>query len=363
MGNTGRVPNDAQQRERLQALFRDYNQTGFTTVCDRGATPESIRHYERMRADGGLTLRVAMSQTFPTVGAMESILAAIDQIAESPHRKPDVWLHLIGTKIWLDGGMLTGSSYMLEPWGKNEGFGIRDDAYRGVLNVPPDRLLEMVRRVAQHGMQFTAHAVGDGAGAVLLDAYEAVNRERPIHGLRMGITHSNFMTQESVERSARLGVVLDIQPIWLHLDTRTLVQQFGYDRLRWFQPLKSIMAAGGMTGGGSDHMLKIGDRRAINPYNPFLAMWTTITRRAKWYEGQLHPEESLTRRQAIEFYTRNNAHLLFWEKELGSLEPGKRADFIVVDRDLLACPIDDWRDTRVLETWVEGRAVFRREAP
>ena len=363
MSDTGRVPTAAQSRERLQALFHDYNQTGFTAVCDRGATPESIKRYEELRADGALTLRVAMSQTFPTVGSMASILAAIDGIATSPLRAPDAWLRLIGTKIWLDGGMLTGSAYLHQPWGRNENYGIRDDTYRGVLNVPPDRLLAMVRRVAQHGLQFTAHAVGDAAGDVLLDAYDTVNHEKPIRELRMGITHSNFMTRESIARSARLGVVLDVQPIWLHLDTRTLVQQFGYDRLRWFQPLKSILAAGGMTGGGSDHMLKIGDQRAINPYNPFLAMWTTISRRAKWYEGQLHPEEALTRRQAIEFYTRNNAHLLFWEKELGSLEPGKRADFIVIDRDLLACPLDDWKETRVLETWVEGRAVFRRNVP
>jgi predicted amidohydrolase YtcJ len=168
------------------------------------------------------------------------------------------------------------------------------------------------------------------------------------------------MTKETIEQSARLGVVLDIQPIWLYLDTRTLVQQFGTDRLRYFQPLKSIFAAGGVAGGGSDHMLKIGDLRAINPYNPFLGMWTTITRRAKWYDGQLHPEEALTRRQAVEFYTRHNAFLLFWEKELGSLEPGKRADFVVVDRDLLTCPIDELKDTKVLQTWLEGKQVYRR---
>jgi predicted amidohydrolase YtcJ len=89
-------------------------------------------------------------------------------------------------------------------------------------------------------------------------------------------------------------------------------------------------------------------------------MWTTMTRRAKWYDGQLHPEEALTRRQAIEFYTRNNAWLIFWENEIGSIEPGKRADFIVVDRDLLECPIDDVRETRVLATWVEGKRVFQR---
>jgi hypothetical protein len=90
-------------------------------------------------------------------------------------------------------------------------------------------------------------------------------------------------------------------------------------------------------------------------------MWTTITRQAKWYEGRLHPEEALSRRQAIEFYTRNNAYLLFWEKEIGSIEAGKRADFIVVDRDLLECPVDDLRGTRVLETWVEGKRVYRRD--
>ncbi len=357
-GAIGRVPTDAEQRQRLQQLMHDYNRIGFTAVADRGASAESIRHYRALRDAGQLTVRVALSHTFPTVGSLETIKAAIDEIAAHPLRQRDAWLQLIGTKAWLDGGMLTGSAFMSQPWGRNENYGIRDDTYRGVQLIPNDRLLEMVRQVAKHGMQFTAHAQGDAAGATLLDAYEAVNREVPLRALRMGITHSSFMTRETVERAARLGVVLDIQPIWLYLDTRTLVGQFGYDRLRYFQPLRTIAALGGVAGGGSDHMLKIGDLRSINPYNPFLAMWTTLTRRAKWYDGQLHPEEALSRRQAIEFYTRNNAHLLFWENEVGSLEPGKRADFIVVDRDLLTCPDDAVRETRVLETWVEGKRVW-----
>jgi predicted amidohydrolase YtcJ len=355
-----RSATEADHLQRLQELFRDYNQIGFTAIADRGATAESIVRYQKLRDTRALTVRVALSHTFPTVGSMESIGAAIDEIAASPLRAENPWLRLIGTKAWLDGGMLTGSAFMSKPWGRNENYGIRDDEYRGVQLIPNDRLLEMVRRVAKHGLQFTAHAQGDAAGATLLDAYEAVNREIPLRGLRMGITHSSFMTRETVERAARLGVVLDIQPIWLYLDTRTLVSQFGYDRLRYFQPLKTIAELGGVAGGGSDHMLKIGDLRAINPYNPFLAMWTTVTRRAKWYDGQLHPEEALSRRQAIEFYTRNNAHLLFWEKELGSIERGKRADFIVVDRDVLTCADDDLRETRVLETWVDGKRVFSR---
>ena len=110
-------------------------------------------------------------------------------------------------------------------------------------------------------------------------------------------------------------MVVDIQPAWLYLDTRTLAAQFGDDRLRYFQPLQSLFAAGVIAGGGSDHMQKIGSLRSINPYNPFLGMWVAITRRAKGYEGRLHPEEALTREQAIRFYTINNAYLLFLEDQ------------------------------------------------
>src|SRR5438046_4273599 len=123
------------------------------------------------------------------------------------------------------------------------------------------------------------------------------------------------MSKEAVAKCVKLGVLVDVRPAWLYLDTRTLVAQFGYDRLRWFQPLKSLFEAGVIAGGGSDHMQKIGSLRSINPYNPFLAMQTAITRRARWYEGQLHPEEALSREQAIRFYTSNNAYLMFGEQE------------------------------------------------
>ena len=170
------------------------------------------------------------------------------------------------------------------------------------------------------------------------------------------------MSKEAVEQAARLGVVHDIQPAWLYLDTRTLTAQFGYDRLRYFQPLASIFAAGGIAGGGSDHMQKIGSLRAVNPYNPFLGMWVTMARQGRWYEGRLHPEEALSREQAIRFYTMNNATILFLDQQAGSLEPGKLADFIVVDRDLLTCPLDDVRDAQVLQTYLDGKLVFERKA-
>jgi hypothetical protein len=152
--------------------------------------------------------------------------------------------------------------------------------------------------------------------------------------------------------------VEDIQPIWLYLDAHTLLKQFGNERLRWFQPLHSIFEAGGIAGGGSDHMQKIGSLRSINPYNPFLGLATAITRRARGLEQPLHPEEALTREQALRFYTINNAKILFCEDRLGSLEKGKLADFAVLDRDLLTCPDTEIATTKVLRTYVGGKMVF-----
>ena len=93
-------------------------------------------------------------------------------------------------------------------------------------------------------------------------------------------------------------------------------------------------------GGGSDHMQKIGSLRSINPYNPFLGMWTTIVRQPRGADAPLHPEQNLTREQALRLYTINNAFLTFEEAYKGSLEPGKLADFAVLDRDILTCPVE-----------------------
>jgi predicted amidohydrolase YtcJ len=194
----------------------------------------------------------------------------------------------------------------------------------------------------------------------VLEVYADIARKMPIRKTRPCITHANFMPGERLKELAELGVFLDVQPVWLYLDGATLLKQFGNDRLRWFQPLKTIFEAGGIVGGGSDHMQKIGSLRSINPYNPFLGMATAVTRKARWMDAPLHPEEALTREQAIRLYTINNATLLFCEDKLGSLEPGKLADLAVLDKDLLTCPADEIASTKVWRTYLNGRLVFSR---
>lgn len=347
--------------ERLKTLIADYNSVGITSIADRDCGSGGVARYLKLHQAGELNVRVAISHSVNGSGKLDSVREAIRGIARHPLARPDPRLRIVGIKTYLDGGMLTGSAYMRQPWGVSDIYSIRDPLYRGILKIPQDQLNAIVLATVESGLQFTAHSVGDGAVHNLLDAYAAANRVTPVRPTRPCITHCNFMSREAVEQMVELGVVCDIQPAWLYLDARTLMAQFGYDRLRYFQPLKTIFELGAVAGGGSDHMQKIGSFRSINPYNPFLGMSTTITRQGKSLDKPLHPEEALSRQQAIRFYTANNAFIAFLDQEIGSLEAGKRADMIVLDRDLLECPVEQIKDAQVLSTYLDGKLVYERK--
>ena len=186
-----------------------------------------------------------------------------------------------------------------------------------------------------------------------------IDKDLPVAPSRSSITHSSFMTPEAIRLAGKVGFGIDLQPAWLHQDGFTLQKHFGKERLKHFIPLKSLFDAGVKAGGGSDHMQRIGPLRSVNPYDPFLGMWITLTRKARWLDEPIHPQQALNRREMIRFYTINNAWLMRDENETGSLEPGKRADFIIIDRDLLTCPVNEIRATVVLSTWLDGKQVNR----
>lgn len=353
-----RQPDAGETAELVKKLFADYNSVGFTTIADRGANGAGIEIYKKIKDAGELSVRLRLSHTFAAGGQWRTTDLALDEIIASPLSKPDPLLQIIGTKIWLDGGMLTGSALMIEPWGVSQIYGITDKEYRGVQRTPSEHLTKMIKKVADAGMQFTAHSVGDGAVKLLLEAYAEVNKERPIRDSRPCLTHSNFMAPESIAKAAELGVVVDMQPIWFYLDGATLLKQFGDARMSRFQPLRTLFDWKVIVGGGSDHMQKIGSLRAINPYNPWLGMWIAVQRNCRSLDRPLHPEGGLTREEAVRLYTSNNAKVLRFEQETGSLEVGKRSDFIVLDRDILTCPVDDIRTTQVVETWLDGKRVW-----
>jgi predicted amidohydrolase YtcJ len=252
--------------------------------------------------------------------------------------------------------MLNGSAYMREPWPKGPTYQVTDDDYRGLLFIPPEQLKVLAEEAARRKWQLTAHTAGEGAMDVLLDAYEFADRMTPIKELRYCITHANFPSRNNLERCKRLGVCADVQPAWLWKDGHTLLTVLGPARMRWFQPYKSWLEYT-TVGGGSDHMLRFDPLDATNPWHPWLGIWVALTRNLE-RGGVLEPTEALTREQALRLYTINNAYLHHEERLKGSLEVGKLADLIVIDRDYLTCPVDAVKDTRVLLTVVGGRVVW-----
>jgi predicted amidohydrolase YtcJ len=355
-----KTPSHAERLAALARLLSDYNSVGITSIADRNASDGAIALYEQLLDEEKLTCRVFINYSLNPDQPLAEIERRLTEAAAHPLHAYNPWIWLRGVKVFLDGGMLTGSAYMRQPWGVSRIYGIQDPDYRGELKIDPEKLYQLARLVMRHGFQMTAHAVGDGAVHTLLEAYEQVNREFPVREHRPCITHANFMSAEAIATMARLGVVADLQPAWLWLDAATLREQFGEERLRYFQPYRSLRDAGVIVGGGSDHMQKIGSMRAVNPYNPFLGIWITLTRQPRDGGPPLHPNEILTREDAIRLYTIQNAYLTFEESFKGSLEPGKYADFIVLDRDLLTCPLEAIPATEVLTTFVGGRQVYKK---
>lgn len=353
-------PSEQERISRLEMLLKDYNSVGLTSICDRLATDDGIRLYEALLQRDALSCRVFLSYSVNAQASMEEIEATIKKAATHPRHAYDNRLWLRGVKVFLDGGMLTGSAYMRQPWGISSIYSITDPNYRGLLYIEPSKLYQMSKLALQNDLQFTAHSVGDGAVHALIDAYERIStQDFPVRDKRPCITHCNFMSAEAIERMAKVGIVADLQPAWLFLDGKTLLKQFGDERTAYFQPYRTLADSGVIVGGGSDHMQRIGSLRSVNPYNPFLGISVAVERLPRGMEQPLHPEQAITRQEAIRLYTLNNAYLTFEEDRKGSIEKGKLADFIVLDRDILDCPLDQIASTRVLETYVGGKLVYQ----
>jgi predicted amidohydrolase YtcJ len=356
--------------DRVKEMFRQYNSRGLTSIADRGASVGAIKLYRALRDRGELSLRInatrIMSPPFPD---RATIVAKLNELADygttgepyGPTGVGDRWVRIGPMKVFLDGGMLNGTAYMREPWGEGDTYQITEPAYRGLLFVPPDHLAIIAEEAARRGWQMTAHCAGEAGMDELLSAYHRADRIVGIRGRRWLITHANFTSAQNLQRCAELGVAADLQPAWLWKDSRTLLRVLGPRRMEWFHPYRKWLEAGVTIGGGSDHMIRMDSIAATNPWDPWLGIWVAATRKFEG-GGQLNIDQRLTRAEALQLYTINNARLHFEERDKGSIEPGKLADLILVDRDPLTCPEDDLPTTRVLWTMVGGKFVLKAEA-
>ena len=345
----------------LEKMLRLYRAAGITTVGDGAVTEEEISLYEKLKTERKLPVRVTMTWWFDIARPADALIA---EIKASPRKTGmgDDWLRWGAFKVNVDGGMTIGTAYQRQPYGPfgKQLYGKTDPADRGQLFASPDKYVEVFRAAHEKGWALTAHTQGGGAIDVFLGAMEALNRERPVAPSRSHLIHASFQSPEAIQRMKKLGVLGDVQSMWLYLDAPALEKVFGQEGMRYFFPLRSYVDAGVILAGGSDHMILHDKNKAINPYNPFLGMWACVTR--KTVRGTVvHPEECITREEALKMYTIWAAYRQFLEASRGSIETGKLADMVVVDRDYLTCPEDQIKDIQPVMVILGGKVVERTD--
>ena len=345
----------------LKKMFSLYNRVGFTGFTSGALLPEETEIYYYMKERGMLTIRAFLNIQVPfpfKEMSLDEIRREVAALGE-PTGSGDKWVRIGALKTFMDGGILTGTAYLREPWGPKarEIFGVVDPLYRGIPTATAEQFGRLAQAGAEAGWKMTAHATGGGAVDLILDAYEEVNRNLDIRPLRFSVIHGNFYNKQAIQRCSSLGVIADSQPAWFYKDADAMYYILGKKRVLTFHPYLSLIKAGVTVSAGSDHMVILHDKESINPYSPWLAMWTMVTRQTE--RGPIiAPEEALTRKEALQCYTINNAYSTFEEDIKGSIKPGKLADMVVLEHDLLTCPVQQLRDMKVITTIVGGEVVY-----
>lgn len=352
----------AEELDALEQQLTRYAAAGLTTVGDRAVDPHQIGLYRELRAAGRLPIRVVMTWR-PDASQPAEMLQR--QIESAPYttNTGDSWLKFGSFKLTLDGGMTIGTAYQRAPYGAfgRQLYGKTDSRDRGQLFIPPDKLLSVMRTARQRGWQLTTHDQGGGAVDNFLDTLEQLNREEPIAPTRSHVMHASFQSPEAIARMKRMGILADVQAPWLYFDGAALERVFGYAGMLYFYPLRSYVDAGIIVAAGSDHMIGHEKNNSVNPYNPFLSMWTEVTRLTS--SGTvMHPEQKISRIEALKTHTIWPAYLQFAESERGSIETQKLADMVVIDRDYLKCPESEIKDIEPVITIVNGKILARSKS-
>lgn len=343
----------------LEKLLRLYTQCGITSITDRGTNVDGWKTYQELKSAGRLPVRTTLTIRVSSDGSVAGVERFIRGL---PFRfaEGDDWLKIGPLKIGVDGGVLYGTAYMREPYGPQSFslYGLSDPQYRGLLQMDAQKVANVIRTGHRLGWQMCSHVTGDAGVDMVLDAVEAADRDSPIQERRYTLIHAYFAHADTAARAAKLGVCVDTQPAWLFKDGDALAAALGGQRLSEFIGLKTWQQAGLKIALNSDHMQGFDPDLSLNPYNPFVALYTAITRKTE--SGTVFgADQAVSRSAALRMLTTDAAWLHFDEGKKGTLEIGKLGDLAVLTGDYFACPDEEIRALRSVLTVVGGRIVHR----
>ncbi len=339
---TSRVPPPS-AREKAIALdtaLAEMARVGLTGVGDAGIDLDNYRLYRQYADQHKLTARIyamimGTDQAFDTVSADGPLIGYGND-----------FLTVRAVKLYADGALGSRGAAMLAPYS--------DDPHnRGLLFMTPEVMTAKVEKAFAKGYQVNIHAIGDRANREVLDSFAAAYRVQPdAKALRNRVEHAQVVSLTDIPRFVPLHLVASMQPTHATSDMNMAQDRIGKQRLKGAYAWQRFLQQGTVVAGGSDF--------PVESPNPFFGLYSAVTRQDHQGHppGGWHPDQALTLTQALRAFTLDAAYAEHAEDTLGSLEPGKWADFILIDRDIVAGkPADLWK-TRVLQTWVGGKQVY-----
>lgn len=354
------APPEEKLRTKLKELHGIYNSAGITSIFERATDRAGFDLFCDLNEKGELTTRVRATFRFSAKDAA-GVEGYVKKLGLKPGEGDDM-VRATCLKITVDGGIHWGTTWLSEPHGAKRAafYHNTDPNYEGEHYYTPAQLREVCAAADKLGWPMSAHVTGDGGAMEVLRAVEDVSRQQPgIIDRRFNLIHCYFPSGEMTALAKKLNAGVDTQSYLYFRDADFIAKIYGEDWAERFLGLNSWVKAGVPVAINSDHMIGYDPDHAMNSFNPFLMLYIAVSRKDD--QGNIHgAQQRLSRLDALRTVTTWAAWLGFDEKQLGSLEKGKLADFVVIDRDYLTCPEDEIKAIKPLRTFVGGKMVFDR---
>ncbi|HET9034484.1 MAG TPA: amidohydrolase [Dokdonella sp.] len=337
-------PTDAQMSAALTSALATMASVGLTGVDDAGIDLATFKLYKQFADEGKLTARIyamirGTGKDFDTISKNGPLIGYGDD-----------FLTVRSVKLFADGALGSRGAAMLAPYSD-------DSENSGLLFSPPAKMTAMISKALGKGYQVCVHAIGDKANREVLDSFAAAYKKDP-NGkkLRNRIEHAQVVALDDIPRFVDLGLIASMQPTHATSDMNMAEDRVGHERIKGAYAWRTFLKQGTHIAGGSDF--------PIESPNPFFGLHAAVTRQDHdgHPPGGWHPEQGMTITEALRSFTLDAAYAAHQEKTLGTLEPGKWADFILIDQDIFkGDPATIWK-TKVLQTWVAGKSVYQDKA-
>ena len=325
--------------DQLGAASKVYASQGLTTVCEAGAgwtgNPQEVPGFQLACREGRLLQRVCL-------GVMETSYRILGEQGglglASGFGDEKLWLG--PAKFVADGGIGARTAAMNSPYEGSD--------YLGVMCEEAGDLAGRMGKMHDAGWQISVHAIGDRTMDMVLDCFSEILKNNP-KPHRHRIEHASLCPPEQMKRVAELGLTVVVQPAFLYYQADSYVTNLGDERMAYVKPVRSMLEAGITVAGSSD--------RPVTEGNPWIGIWSALNRTTLG-GYRVAPDQAVDRIQAMRMWTKTASWVNLAEDRIGSLAPGKLADFIVIDRNPLECPLEEVAATRVLQTYLGGKEVF-----